>query len=442
MKVYSEMKDSSVKWLSMIPEHWEERFLEQVCSEKCMKNIGNKESNVLSLSYGYIVKKRNVYSGLVAKDFSTYQVVNEGDIILRFTDLQNDHRSLRTGLVTQTGIITSAYTCIRPSINSAYLHYLLHAYDLIKVFYGMGGGVRQSISYKDVRHMFVPVPPREEQDQIVRFLDWKVSEMNRLIHIRKRQIEKLEELKKAVVSQAVTKGLNPTALLKKSDIPGVSLVCLSYKIMPLKHAFIILDKYRKPVSADKRNQNTDILYDYYGASGIIDKIDGYTIDDDVLLIGEDGANLRMRNLPLVYQVHGKAWINNHAHILKPKEITSYYFAYYMLESLDINLYITGAAQPKFTQEALSNLRVIVPPIEEQDQIVTYLDDQTAKINTAIENKHQQMKTLQEFKTRLISDVVTGKIDVRGIEIPEYERTADVIEDEIMEEELDKGADEE
>ena len=107
--------------------------------------------------------------------------------------------------------------------------------------------------------------------------------------------------------------------MKDSGIPCIGDIAKEFQILRLKNVADILDQFRKPITTDQRNQDADILYDYYGASGVIDKIDGYTIDDHVMLIGEDGANLRMRNLPLMYEVNGKAWINNHAHILKPKE---------------------------------------------------------------------------------------------------------------------------
>ena len=123
----------------------------------------------------------------------------------------------------------------------------------------------------------------------------------------------------------------------------------------LKYLCYILDEYRKPISAEKRNQNSDMLYDYYGASGAIDKIDGYTIDDHVMIIGEDGANLVFRNLPLMYEVNGKAWINNHAHILKPREDVDFYYLFYALENADIFPFVTGSAQPKLNQE---NLKLI------------------------------------------------------------------------------------
>lgn len=152
--------------------------------------------------------------------------------------------------------------------------------------------------------------------------------------------------------------------------------------MRLKNVAHILDQYRKPITADQRNQDSEVLYDYYGASGVIDKIDGYTIDDDVMLIGEDGANLRMRNLPLMYEVHGKAWINNHAHILKPKETVLFYYLFYALEGLDINPYITGSAQPKLNQENLKVIAIPVPSLEIQAKIVDYIVERHRKLTTS------------------------------------------------------------
>ena len=416
MKTYESMKSSSVFWLGMIPEHWEERFLEQTCHEKCIKNIGNTESNVLSLSYGYIIKKKNVYSGLVAKDFSTYQIVQSGDIILRFTDLQNDHRSLRTGLVTQTGIITSAYTCITPTINSAYLHYLLHAYDLQKVFYGMGGGVRQSIGYKDVRHMTVLVPPREEQEQIVRFLDWKVSEINRLINIKRKEIERLEELKKAVVSYRLSG--------EKIWLKRLLLTPLQYGANSSGTVFNSkLPRYVRITDIDSKGQLKN------EGMKSIDTVESapYILENGDVLLARSGATV---GKAFMYKPeHGlcafagyliRAKLNTN--VILPK-----YFLYFT-ESLDYSnwkdsVFIQATIQ-NISAERYNKLPVPVPSIEEQKQIVTYLDEQTKKINIAIANKQQQIQIMQELKTRLISDVVTGKTDVRGIRIPEYEYTAE------------------
>lgn len=177
----------------------------------------------------------------------------------------------------------------------------------------------------------------------------------------------------------------------------------------VKHVCDILDQFRSPVTADKRNQNSDVLYDYYGASGVIDKIDGYTIDDHVMLIGEDGANLRMRNLPLLYEVNGKAWINNHAHILKPKRDNNFYFLMYGLESLDINPYITGSAQPKLNQENLKNMWIPIPPYRKQCQIADFLSARCAHIDAILNKTRTSIEEYKKLKQSIITQAVTKGI---------------------------------
>lgn len=179
-----------------------------------------------------------------------------------------------------------------------------------------------------------------------------------------------------------------------------------FEMKKLKYIVNILDEYRKPVAADKRNQNAEVLYPYYGASGKIDLIDGYTIDNHVMLIGEDGANLRMRNLPLMYEVNGKAWINNHAHILKPKEGYDFDFLFLALESLDINLYITGSAQPKLSQENLKEIMVPVTSYNKQKRISKYLKDRCTELDTLTSDIQKQIDTLEQYKKSVITEAVT------------------------------------
>lgn len=209
----------------------------------------------------------------------------------------------------------------------------------------------------------------------------------------------------------VTKGVRGEREMKDSGVEWIGEINHRFSLIKLKYICSILDQYRKPISADKRSQFGSVLYDYYGASGAIDKIDDYTIDDHVMLIGEDGANLRMRNLPLMYEVNGKAWINNHAHILKPTERVDFYYLFYALEELDINPYITGSAQPKLSQEKLQNIWVPLPDLEEQQEIATYIRSKCAKIDKLIAKKEQLIKELESYKKSLIYEVVTGKREV-------------------------------
>ena len=197
--------------------------------------------------------------------------------------------------------------------------------------------------------------------------------------------------------------------LKDSGIEWIGEIPEDFSLKKVKHVCDILDQFRSPVTADKRNQNSDVLYDYYGASGVIDKIDGYTIDDHVMLIGEDGANLRMRNLPLLYEVNGKAWINNHAHILKPKRDNNFYFLMYGLESLDINPYITGSAQPKLNQENLKNMWIPIPPYRKQCQIADFLSARCAHIDAILNKTRASIEEYKKLKQSIINQAVTKGI---------------------------------
>ena len=194
--------------------------------------------------------------------------------------------------------------------------------------------------------------------------------------------------------------------MKDSGIEWIGQIANTHKLVRLKYIAEILDEYRKPVTAQYRNQNADILYDYYGASGIIDKIDGYTIDDHVMLIGEDGANLKLRNLPLMYEVCGKAWINNHAHILKTMKNVDFYYLFYALESLDINNYITGSAQPKLNQENLKEILIPLPSYGIQRKVASYLDTKCSEIDATAEDIQKEISLLEDYKKSVITEAVT------------------------------------
>ena len=198
---------TSISWMKTIPVHWEEKTLIQFADEQQIKNTGMVENNLLSLSYGKIVSKDiNTMDGLLPASFEGYQIVQNGNIVLRLTDLQNDHKSLRTGLATQTGIITSAYTClkVREGMLPEYLQLQLHVADLCKVFYGIGGGVRQSIGFKDIRGLLIAIPTVEEQHHILELVHGVEEPIKNAIRKNKDIIVSLEELKKRLISDIVT----------------------------------------------------------------------------------------------------------------------------------------------------------------------------------------------------------------------------------------------
>lgn len=428
MKTYIQIKPSVYTWLHDIPAHWEELFLEQVCKEKCIKNVGNKENLVLSLSYGRIIRKKNVYAGLVAKDFATYQIVKANDIILRFTDLQNDHTSLRTGLVTETGIITAAYTCITPTINSPFLHYLLHAYDLRKVFYGMGGGVRQSIGFKDVRHMYVPIPPRIEQDQIVRFLDWKVSEINKLIRIKQQQIECHKEKLFAVINSLVIQGIGHDVSLTTTNMDWAPEIPAHWTTSRIRNHFIIL----KRIAGSEG-------YDVYSVTQQGLKVRDVTVYEGQLAADYSGyqfvypGEFAMNHMDLLT---GGVGIANHLGVTSPDYrvfklldtehcYDQYYLRVFQLCYRRHAFYRFGRGAAtvgrwRLPATAFKNFEIPVPPYAEQVEIVRAIDAEEVKTHRAIDCLTKQIEVLKELKARLIADVATGKMDIRDVVVPDYE----------------------
>ncbi|MBF7995956.1 restriction endonuclease subunit S [Rahnella laticis] len=201
------MKDSGIEWIDTIPSHWRIKPTFASCTATTSKNASGMKNNVLSLSFGNIIQRDvDTNFGLLPESFNTYQIVDEGDVILRLTDLQNDKNSLRVGLVKQKGIITSAYLKLKSKreLHSQFLYQLLHSYDTTKVFYGMGGGLRQSMKFEDFRRLPLLVPPHLEQIQIAAFLAHETAKIDTLIELQQQQINLLKERRTALISAAVT----------------------------------------------------------------------------------------------------------------------------------------------------------------------------------------------------------------------------------------------
>ena len=201
------MKDSGIEWVGSIPEYWKVVPVYKLFNERKNKNIAGREQNLLSLSYGKVKQRDiNAKGGLLPANFNTYNIVEDGDIIIRPTDLQNDQHSLRTGLVKEHGIITSAYIDLAPlpNTNSAYYHYLLHSYDIEKVFYNMGNVVRQGLNYSEFSKLKVLVPSDREMSNIVNYLDQKNSKLDSLVEKKQQQLNLLKEYKNSLIYEYVT----------------------------------------------------------------------------------------------------------------------------------------------------------------------------------------------------------------------------------------------
>ena len=207
----AKMKDSGISWIGEIPEHWEVRHLSQVSYEHYISNKEVHHQNLLSLSYGRIIRKDiNTTEGLLPASFDTYQIVEEGNIVMRLTDLQNDHKSLRVGLVKEEGIVTSAYVClgVYDSIFPSYLYNVLHSYDIKKLFYSMGGGLRQNLNWQGLKKLDIPLPPIDEQQSIVAYIEEKCEKIDKLASELQSEIDYLKEYKQRLIADCVTGQVN------------------------------------------------------------------------------------------------------------------------------------------------------------------------------------------------------------------------------------------
>ena len=204
----AKMKDSGVEWIGEIPEDWELYKLKYLFRLNKLKNVGNKCKTILSLSYGKIIIKKDLNEGLSPGSYDSYQLLNSGDIVIRSTDLQNDHTSLRTGLVKFDGAITSAYIGFK-NLNtrlydSRYYQYFLHNWDISKAIYNEGKGLRQSLNWDDIKNMLLPVLDINEQTAIANYLDSITSKIDSSISQCNKMISLLQERKQIIINDVVT----------------------------------------------------------------------------------------------------------------------------------------------------------------------------------------------------------------------------------------------
>ena len=411
---YQEYKDSGVQWLGEIPGHWEKVKLKVFCKENKEKNKGNIESCVLSLSYGKVIIKQNINFGLVPDNYENYQIVNPGYIILRLTDLQNDHRSLRTGLVRNRGIITSAYVgLVLKDIDSEYTQLLLHTIDIMKVFYGMGGGLRQSMSYTDIANMYIPVPPLSEQRAIVSYLDSKCEKIDKMIEGKEKQIALLQELKQRTIADAVTRGLNPDVKMKATNISWLEEIPEHWEMSKISSHFRqrtekVSDKQYQPLSVSKLGITPQLdnvaLSNAEGCSRKLVKKGDYAVNSRSDRKGSCGVSAYNGSVSLITIV------------LEPFNIDGDYIHYLFRSAPWVEEFYRngkGIVADLWTTnyQMMKSMYFPVPPISEQRAIVSYINERTEKIDTLTSKLQQEIESIKEYKQRLISDVVTGKIKV-------------------------------
>lgn len=411
-------KTSAINEIEQLPVTWRVEPLCAVLREIEKPNRGNVEQNLLSLSYGKIVRRDiNSNDGLLPESFETYQIVEPSDIVLRLTDLQNDHRSLRVGYVPERGIITSAYLALKANNNSnpRYLYYLLHAYDLMKIFYGLGGGVRQSMKYADMKWLPMALPPVQGQAEIVTFLDRETAKADALAAKYERLIELLEAKRVALITQAVTKGLDPSVPMKDSGIEWIGQMPAHWDIYPLKSFFAFEKGKNAQLLTSEYIQDHPGDYPVYSGQtendGIMGFIDSFVYDvPAVLFVTTVGARVMT---PM--RLSGKFNLSQNCMIGVPiscRVETDYFF--YQLEPLFSfeRAMIPSHMQPSLRIADMKRYRVAIPPHDERAVIARFLDEKCAQMNEMKRCAVDAIALIREHRAALITAAVTGQIDVR------------------------------
>lgn len=394
-----------------VPDDWAVKPLQAVVRPLGRKNVGLVETNLLSLSYGSIVRKDiDALEGLLPESFEGYQIVEADDVVFRFTDLQNDQRSLRSGLAQERGIITSAYLAVRPtSINARYFAYLMRAYDQEKVFYSFGGGVRQSLKFDDVKRLPIPVPSVEQQWRIADFLDRDTAQIDKQIAKQEQLISTLGERRQAAIdlavgeaSQEATSGFlkffgniryglgepppyveEGTALIRATNVVGDGSIS--------DQGLVFVDPDDIPPSRVFWLRSGDIVVVRSGAN-----------TGDVALVTDKYAG-SIAGFDMVFRPHAKL-------------VPEYALACLLsspVRRAQIDLMRMRAAQPHLSAPELGGVKVSVPDVSCQKIIVTELGPKLSQLAELASDARASIDLLRERRQALISAAVTGQIHVGG-----------------------------
>lgn len=421
MEKYNEYKDSGVQWLGEIPSHWKMKRLASMFVGEVEINKEYRIKRAFKFNYGDLVPKNEVGDLEEYKNvYTKYSLIKKGDIIINGLNLNYDFVSQRIACTPDEGIITSAYVVCRPrkKVSYNFYTYLFKGMDSMKLFHGMGSGIRLTLSFKELKRQLLPVPPEEEQDAIVFYLDIKCSSIEVLLANKKKEITLLQEMKLRVITDAVTRGLNPNVKFKPTNIPWLPEIPEYWKIKRAKNMF---KKEQRPIQNDdeivtcfrdgevtlRKNRRTSGFteatdYSHYQhickGDLVIHQMDAFAGSSGVS--DSDGMGTPVLSV-CTPKIEG---------------IDNYYYAH-VLRIMGKNGFILSLYRG--IRERSSDFRfdtfikqwLPVPPIEEQHAIVSYITERVAKIDSLIEKLNKEIECIKEYKQRLISDVVTGQIKV-------------------------------
>jgi type I restriction enzyme S subunit len=398
---------------------WNSHRLGSLFQEQKEKNTDFTRRNALKFTYGSIVDKPEYdLTPSLIDTYSKYTLVNTGDIVINCLNLNYDFVSQRIAIVKNDGIITSAYISLRArneAINPMYYCYYFKAMDSRKMFHGMGTGIRLTLSYNELRNVPIPVPPRAEQDQIVRFLDWKVSEINKKVALKRRSLDLIKELINSVF-----------AALVENKAGSVRLK----RVVSLENDYIEInpdESYRK---AGMYNRGRGIF--------LRDAVSGKEMGDSRFQRIHSGrlmlsGQFAWEDAVFVTSSKDEEGVASHRYYLLKSENkdvpVEYLFGYFISQKgfTDLQQCSHGSAGRNRPLNINELLRIEIPIVHNPES-VRKLCNLVQAYMAMRPLVLREEEILDELRNRIISDVVSGKIDVRNVTVPEYEHVDDIADD--------------
>lgn len=427
MNSYPTYKDSGIEWLGQIPTHWELTRISSVLTEVKDLNTSLRFSHPSQFKFGDIILKPDVNIEDVSS-LSKCIIFRKDDILINGLNLNYDFVTQRIARANYTGIITSAYIAVRVrnNLSSKYVTYLFKALDSRKVFNGLGTGIRLTLTYKELKKYYILLPPQEEQRQIVAYLDYKSNKINERICQRERELQALSELKQTEIAAVVTRGLDPNVPMKESGIEWLGKIPAHWEMMRAKYMF----------NKEKRAVRTNDKVVTCFRDGQVTLRENRRISGFTESLTETGYQGVRKGDLVIHQMDAFAGAigvsdsdgkgTSVYHCCTPKGNYSPHYYAHLIREMARSGYIESLYRgirersSDFNYDTFSKQYLPIPPREEQDAIVSYLQSRITIIDNYIAKLKEEINYLQEYKQRLISDVVTGKVDVRGVEIPNEE----------------------
>jgi len=400
MTTYDTYKPSGIEWIGDIPEHWEVKRLKYKISyqkgknPKELKSTQTENSEIyLAMDYLRDSSKQVFY----VENPEEYVIVNDNDILLLW-----DGSNAGEFIKSKKGVLSSTMAALTLNeIDKDYTFHYLKTFEKYLKESTIGMGIPH-VNGEEFKNSLFVLPNINEQDDIATYLDRKTAEIDHIIANKQKLIALYEEEKQTIINQAVTRGVDKTVKLKPSGVEWMGNVPEHWKVNRLRHVTDM--KSGDGITSENIKEVGE--YPVFGGNGLRGYFDSFTHEGDYVLIGRQGALCGNINYAT-----GKFWASEHAIVctLKGNHITNWFGE--VLRTMNLNQYSVSAAQPGLSIENLKALQLPVPPIDEQQTIVALIEEECSRLDNLIEKYKKQIELFQEYRTTLISEVVTGKIKV-------------------------------